>query len=329
MARVIRIHEHGGADVLRLEDVDSPAPGPGEVSLFVRAIGLNRSEVMFRNGRHVETATFPARLGYEAAGVVAAVGDGVAGFAVGDRVCLVPPPSITRWGTYADMVTVPAEYVLPVPPSVELVDAAATWMAAITAYGLLVDVGGVAAGETVLILAAASSVGLACIQLARHAAARTIATTRSHEKVDELRRAGADAVIVAGLDDLARQVQRCTEGRGVRLALDPIAGPGLREVVALCSKGAKIVLYGELDLRPAPLPVLDLIGKGLSLRGFTFKEVVLDPHRRARAVAFIQGAISSGMFHPKIDRVFPFAEIADAQRYLESSSRLGKVVVRV
>ena len=193
----------------------------------------------------------------------------------------------------------------------------------------MIDVGRVAADDTVLILAAASSVGLACIQLARHVGASTVVTTRSHDKADELRRAGADEVIVTGSDDLAEQLLRCTGGAGVRLALDPIAGPGLREVVKSCAMDATIVLYGELDLRPAPLPVLDLIGKGLTLRGFTFKEVVLDADRRDRAVSFIQNAISSGVLYPKIDRVFPLDEIADAQRYLETSSKLGKVVVSV
>ena len=327
MAWAVRIHEHGGADVLRLEEVDDTPPGTGEVSISVRAIGLNRSEVMFRNGRHVESAIFPARLGYEAAGVVTAVGEGVMGFSDGDRVCLVPPPSVTRWGTSADTVTVPAEYVVPVGPSMGMVDAAATWMAAITAYGMMLDVGGLTADDTLLVLAAASSVGLAAMQLARFIGAQVIATTRSEEKAQDLRLAGADEVIVTNAGDLAEQVLRHTGGAGVRLALDPIAGPGLADVIASCAMGGSIVLYGELDLRPAPLPVLDMIGKGLALRGFTFKEVVRSAERRSRAVGFIQHAISTGALHPRIDRVFSLHDIAEAHDYLEHSSRPGKVVV--
>lgn len=327
MARVVRIHEHGGAEVLRFERVNQGPPKRGEVTLAVEAIGLNRSEVMFRNGRHVETATFPARLGYEAAGVVKEVGEGVSRFTIGDRVCLIPPPSVTRWGTYADEVNVPADYVVPIVAQMGMIEAAATWMAAITAYGIMVDVGGLRAGDSVLVLAASSSIGLACIQMARLIGARSIATTRIRAKAADLLKAGADDVIVTGEEDLVDRVSSLTGGSGVRLALDPVAGPGFERMVSACSGGGTIVLYGELDSQPAPLPVLDLIGKGLTVRGFTFKEVVLDAGRRERAVGFIQSAIATGTLRPTIDRNFRFEQIADAQRYLEGNAQFGKIVV--
>jgi len=109
--RIVRIHENGGPEVLRYEDLEVPPPSPGEVEIQVKALGLNRSEVMFRNGRHIETPRFPARLGYEAAGIVRAVGGEVAELAVGDAVSIVPPPSVTQWGTYGEVATVPAALV--------------------------------------------------------------------------------------------------------------------------------------------------------------------------------------------------------------------------
>ena len=329
MARVIRIHEHGNADVLRFEELSLPPPRHGEITLHVDAIGLNRSEVMFRNGLHVENARFPARLGYEAAGVVAGFGEGVEGFSVGDAVCLVPPPSVTRWGTYADTVTVPAEFVVKRPASLSATEAAATWMAAITAYGALVDLGELAAGEVVLVLAASSSVGLACLQIARIIGAIVIATTRTRDKAETLFGLGFDHVIVTAEEDLQARVMEITSGLGVRLALDPIGGPTLADVVGAMASQGTVISYGAVDERPSEVPVLALIGKRLTLRGYTFKEIVSDPRRRLRAITFVQDGIDSGAIRPVIARTFPFEQMGDAQRYLESNAQIGKVVVTV
>ena len=112
MSRIVRIHELGGPDVLKLEDVTVPHPAPGEVRIAVKAIGLNRAESMFRTGFYDEQPVFPARLGYEAAGVIEAVGENVHGLSVGDAVSVIPPSSISRWGTYGELANVPAEYVV-------------------------------------------------------------------------------------------------------------------------------------------------------------------------------------------------------------------------
>ncbi|NUR41255.1 MAG: alcohol dehydrogenase catalytic domain-containing protein, partial [Streptomyces sp.] len=168
MARTVRFHEVGGPEVLRLEDVPVGEPGPGELRVRVDAIGLNRAEVLFRGGQYIEPVKeFPARLGTEAAGVVEAVGAGVTGFAAGQPVSVVPAFSMNEYGVYAERAVVPARAVLHRPEGLDAVAGAAVWMPYVTAYGALVEVAGMRAGDTVVLTAASSSVGLAAIQVAR------------------------------------------------------------------------------------------------------------------------------------------------------------------
>lgn len=153
MARIVRIHQTGGPDVLRLDEIDPAPPGPGEIALQVKALGLNRAESMFRSGHYVEQPVFPARLGYEAAGVVSALGPGVTGFAIGDAVSIVPPLSISRWGTYGEVATVPADVAVKHPASLGWTEAAAVWMQYVTAWGALIDLAQIKRGDAVVITA--------------------------------------------------------------------------------------------------------------------------------------------------------------------------------
>ncbi|WP_406340795.1 alcohol dehydrogenase catalytic domain-containing protein [Streptomyces sp. NBC_00648] len=159
MARTVRFHELGGPEVLRLEDVEVGVPGPGELLIRVDAIGLNRAEALFRGGNYIEKVKeFPARLGAEAAGVVEVVGAGVTGFEPGQAVSVVPAFSMNAYGVYAERAIVPAAAVLHRPASLDAVGGAAVWMPYLTAYGALVEVGGMRAGDTVVLTAA--SIGL-------------------------------------------------------------------------------------------------------------------------------------------------------------------------
>ena len=135
MSRIVRIHEYGDASVLRIEDVEVPAPAADEVQIAVKAIGINRAEVMFRNHAYLQEAEFPSRLGYEAAGTVAAVGADVTGFAEGDAVSVIPPLDIARWGTYGEVANVPARLVVKHPAALSFEEAAAVWMQYVTAWG--------------------------------------------------------------------------------------------------------------------------------------------------------------------------------------------------
>jgi NADPH:quinone reductase-like Zn-dependent oxidoreductase len=186
MARVVRFHEHGGPEVLRIETVDAPPPGEGEVRIRVKALGLNRAEALLRAGTYIETPSLPSGLGLEAAGIVDGVGEGVEGFAPGDVVSIVPPISMIRWPAYGDQVSFPARLLVRHPPSLSFEAAAALWMSYLTAYGALIDIAQVAKGDFVAITAASSSVGLAAIQIVNLVGATPIAVTRTSAKKEAL-----------------------------------------------------------------------------------------------------------------------------------------------
>lgn len=329
MARVVRIHELGGPEVLRLDDLDVGDPGPGEVRLRVQAIGLNRAEALFRAGQYLEAAELPARIGYEAAGIVDAVGPEVSGVAIGDAVSVVPSFSLNAYGTYGDTAIVPAYALAKTPAQLSPVESAAVWMQYLTAYGALIDIAGLGTGDVVIIPAASSSVGLAAIQLARMVGATAVATTRSGAKGDALLDAGAHHVIATDHDDLPAEIQRITGGQGARVIFDPVAGPFVETLAEAAARGGTIFVYGLLSMRPTPFPTMAALNKGLSVRGYTLFEVVSDPERFARGKHFVVDGLASGELKPIIAETFPLERIADAHRYMEAGDQFGKIVVTV
>ena len=162
----------------KIEDIEVPPPGKGEVQIRIHALGLNRAESMFRSGQYLEEPKLPARLGYEAAGTVAAIGPGVQGFKVGDAVSTIPSFSLNAYGLYGELANAPVHAVTHHPASLSWAEAAAVWMQYLTAYGALIDIAGLKSGDTVVIPAASSSVGLAAIQIANKVGATPIALTR-------------------------------------------------------------------------------------------------------------------------------------------------------
>ena len=329
MVKVVRFHEPGGPEVLRIEDLPPRDPGPGEVRLRVEALGLNRAEVLFRSGQYLEAATYPARIGYEAAGIVDAVGDGVESLRPGDVVSVVPAFSMNEYGVYGEQAIVPARAVVKTPPGVSPVEAAALWMQYLTAYGALIELGGLAAGDVVVIPAASSSVGLAAIQIARLVGATPIATTRTGAKKQALFDDGAPHVIATQEEDLVSEVMRLTHGQGARLVFDPVAGPYVETLADATAKGGTIFLYGILSLQPTPFPLFKALSKGLVLRGYTLFEITSDPERLSRGVAFVTQGLTEGALKPIIARIFPLGEIVEAHRFMESNEQIGKIVVTV
>ncbi|AUY50266.1 zinc-dependent alcohol dehydrogenase family protein [Streptomyces sp. CB01881] len=330
MARTVRFHEHGGPEVLRLEDAEAGAPGPGELLIRVDAIGLNRAEVMFRSGVYIEPVReFPARLGSEAAGVVEAVGPDAAGFEPGQAVSVVPAFSMNDYGVYAERAVVPAAAVVHRPEGLDAVTGAAVWMPYLTAYGALVDVGGMRAGDTVVITAASSSVGLAAIQLAHRVGAVPIATTRTQAKREALLKAGAAAVIVTEEESVVDRVRELTGGRGAEFVFDAVAGRGVLDLARAVASGGTLFLYGALSGEPTPYPGFELGMPALNMRTYTLHEITRDGERLRRAEAFVASGLRSGAFTPVVDRVFDLAEVAEAHRYMEAGNQLGKIVVTV
>ncbi|MDR3619871.1 MAG: zinc-dependent alcohol dehydrogenase family protein [Paludisphaera borealis] len=329
MARVVRFHETGGPEVLKIEELDVPPPGKGEVQISVKALGLNRAEAMFRRGQYLEDPKLPARLGYEAAGTVAAVGAGVQGFKVGDAVSTIPSFSLNEYGLYGELANAPVHAVVHHPASLSWVDAAAVWMQYVTAYGALIDIAGLTKGDTLVIPAASSSVGLAAIQIANRVGAIPVALTRGSAKRQALVEAGAAHVIASDEQDLVKEILGLTGGKGARVVFDPVGGPTLTKLAKATARLGVIFLYGALSTEPTPLPLFDVLGRWLTLRGYVMMEIASDPVRLERAKKFINEGLADGGFKPLIARTFPLDEIVEAHRYLESNQQVGKVVVTV
>jgi NADPH:quinone reductase-like Zn-dependent oxidoreductase len=329
MSKVVRFHETGEPSVLRIEDLDVRAPGAGEVSINVRAIGLNRAEALFRRGRYLEAPNLPAELGYEAAGTIEQLGSGVTDFAVGDAVGVIPSFSMNEYGVYGERAIVPASALVAKPERLSWTDAASVWMQYMTAWGALVGIAGVTAGDFVIVTAASSSVGLAAIQIVTLLGGTPIAVTRTSEKRAALEAAGAPHVIASAEHDLAAEVARITSGRGARVAFDPVAGPGVEALAQASSHGGIIILYGSLSPEPTPYPFRPAMQKGLTVRAYTLFEIAADPPRMADGKRFIVEGLASGKLTPIVAKIFPLSEIVAAHTYLESNQQVGKVVVSV
>ena len=320
MARIVRIHEYGDASVLKLEDLEVSAPAANEVQISVKAIGLNRAEVMFRNHAYLQEAEFPSRLGYEAAGIVTAVGSDVTEITIGDSVALIPPLDIARWGTYGELANVPAHLVVKSPENLSFEEAAASWMQYVTAWGALIEQAKLRQGDFVIVTAASSSVGLAAFQMARMVGATSIAITRTHAKKQALLDAGAAHV---------ERVMTITAGQGARVVFDPVGGPSFEPLTQSMARGGILLEYGALSSEPTPFPLFTVLGKSLTLKGYLYAEIVADPEALERAKAFILQGLESGALRPIIAKTFTLSDIQDAHRFLEANQQIGKIVVTV
>jgi NADPH:quinone reductase-like Zn-dependent oxidoreductase len=328
MTRTVRFSELGGPEVLRIVDEPEPEPGPGEVAVDVAAIGLNRAESMFRRGTYIEAARLPAGLGYECSGTVAALGEDVTRWSVGDRVSVVPAFSMNDHGVYAERAVVPARALVPLPDATGWVDGAAVWMPFLVGYGGLVETGGLRAGDHVLVTAATSSVGLAAIAVANRVGAVPIATTRSSSKADALRAAGAAHVVATGEEDLVARVLEITDGRGCEHVFDAVAGPGVADLARVTAAGGVLTIHGLLSGEPTPFPAETL--PDLWMRAYTLFAMTHDEQRLRRAGAFVGAGLRDGSFAPQVDRVFDGLDaVVEAHEYLESGTQVGKIVLRV
>jgi NADPH:quinone reductase len=329
MSRIVRFHKIGGPQVLQLENIDLGAPGPSEVRIRVHALGLNRAEAMFRSGAYLEVPSLPARLGYEAAGEVEAIGSGVQGLSVGDAVSTIPAFSMNQYGVYGDTTIVPAHAVAKHPANLSWSEAAAIWMQYLTAYGALVALATIKPGDAVIIPAASSSVGLAAIQIVNHLGGIPIAATRTRPKRAGLLKAGAKHVIVTSEQDLAREVMTITSGRGAKFSFDPVAGPALNDLAAASAEQGTIFVYGALSPEPTPFPLMPALAKNLTLRGYTVLPLTTRPEALEKAKKFVIDNLASGALKPVIAKTFPLEQIVEAHRYLESNQQFGKIVVTV
>ncbi|MSQ60148.1 MAG: NADPH:quinone reductase [Betaproteobacteria bacterium] len=330
MARVVRFHQTGGPEVLKIEEVDVAPPGQGDVRIKVQAVGLNRAECMFRAGQYLEAPQFPSSLGYECSGVVESVGAGVTDFKAGDRVSSIPAFSMAQYGSYGEVANMPAHAVTTYPANLSAGQGAAIWMQYITAWCGLVELGRLKEGQAVLVTAASSSVGLAALQIAKACGAMAIAATRKPDKKAKLLIAGADHVVVTEQEDLAVRVMAVTGGKGANIIFDPVSGPYVDTLAQAAAHDAKMFIYGLLDARPTPFPLYASFQKGLWVRAFALFEFTMQAASLSRAKEFVLSGLASGVLKPIIDpAAFTLDRIADAHRYMESNNQFGKIVVRV
>ena len=328
MVKVVRVHTPGGPEALKIEDLQVGDPGPGEARVKIDAIGLNRSEAIFREGRYIQPPGYPTLIGYEASGVVEAVGEGVANVAVGQRVSVLPMFQQGKYGVYAEAAIVPARALLPAPEGLSQIESAAIWMQYFTAMAVT-EFGKAGMGDFVMIPAASSSVGLAAIQLCNWAGATPIALTRKSGKEKALLAQGAAHVVATEEQDLVEEIKRITSGKGARIAFDPVGGPYVDTLAQALSEDGILFIYGSLSGQPTPYPHWPAAFKNLSLRGWVASTIWNKPDRFARGEALIRQGLKEGRLKPVIDKVFKLDDIAEAHRYLESNRQVGKIVVEV
>ncbi|WP_446744631.1 zinc-dependent alcohol dehydrogenase family protein [Silvibacterium acidisoli] len=329
MPKLVRFHEVGGPDVLKIEEVEIPTPSAGQVRIKVKAIGLNRAESMYRTGAYVEEPVFPALLGYEAAGEIEAVGPDITEFKIGDKVSVVPAFSFLDYGLYGELVLAPARAVVKHPETLSWEEAAAVWMQYVTAWGGLIEFAKLGKGDTVVISAASSSVGIAAIQIAKQVGATSIALTRTNTKVAELKAAGADFVVVTDEQDLVKEILAITGGKGAEVVFDPVGGPTFSKLAGATAIDGTMILYGALSPEPTTLSAVEVLGRHLTIRGFQLFEASTDDARLEKAKKFIVEGLASGSLKPVLAKTFPFEAIVNAHHYLESNAQIGKVVVSV
>jgi NADPH:quinone reductase-like Zn-dependent oxidoreductase len=326
MSKAVRIHEQGPPEVLRIENLEVGEPGAGELRVRIEAIGLNRSEAAFRAGQYPVKPKFPTPMGYEAAGVVEALGADVRDFKIGDRVCVLPTYRLGEYGVYAERAIVPARSVIPAPPDLGAVEAASIWMQYFTAMAII-EVTHATIGDYVIIRAASSSVGLAAIQLANWAGATPIAATRRSDKRQALLAHGAKHVIATEESNLVDEVMKITGGKGARIVFDPVGGPYVDTLAQSMAVDGTLFIYGGLSGQPTMHPHWPAAFKNLSIRGWVASTIWNYPERFARAKELILRGLSEGHLKPVIARTFKLDEIVAAHRFLESNAQMGKIVV--
>ena len=327
--RIVKFYETGTAEVLKIEEVDLPEPSENEVRIKVDAIGLNRAEVAFRSGAYLETPNFPSLIGYEASGVVEAVGNKVTSVEIGDKVSTIPSFSMNDYGVYGETAIVPEHAVSNYPKNLTSEEATAIWMPFITAYGGIVTNGKIKKDDAVLITAASSSVGFAAIEITKLKGGIAIATTRKRTKKQQLLDAGADHVIVTEEEDLVDRVMEITNEKGANIIFDPISGPIIEKLTKAAAPLGRIIEYGSLSSESAKFPFGQMLQKRLTVQGYILMDITTNPEELKPAKQFIFEALEKRKLTPTIDKTFDFEDIVEAHKYMESNQQLGKIIVKV
>ncbi|MGI9106350.1 MAG: quinone oxidoreductase family protein [Pyrinomonadaceae bacterium] len=314
--KAVRIHEFGGADVLRVDEVEKPQPGAGEVLIKTAVAGVNYADTMLRSGTYFFKPPLPFVPGFEVAGTIEAVGAGVVNLQAGQRVM-----ASLQGGGYAEYAVAPAGRVVPVPDNLEFGKATALLVQGLTALGLLKNL---RAGQTVLVHAAAGGVGSLLVQLAKHKGARVTGTASTPEKLDLVRNLGADFTVNYTEANWPERVLEATEGKGVDLLVEMVGGEIGGQNVKLLAEGATMIVYGAASGKDFQISALGLMSKNLTVRGYTLYSESPDT---------LAGFTRELAAHVEADRLrvtvqeYPLVEAARAHAAVEGRKTTGKVVL--
>ena len=319
--KAVRIHNYGGPEVLKLEDIPNPQPKPGEARVRIEASGINFIDIYQRIGLYpLQT---PFTLGMEGAGVVDAVGEGVTEVKTGDRVAYAMIS-----GSYAEYATVPAIKLAPLPANLDSKSAAALMLQGMTAHYLTHSTYPLNKGETALVHAAAGGVGLLLVQIAKMRGARVIGTVSTEAKAQLAIQAGADEVILYTQSDFLADTKRLTGGAGVDVVYDSVGATTFEKSLDCLRPRGYLALFGQSS---GPVPPVD--PAKLAAKGSLFLTRPSLPHYTLNRAELLKRAgdlfdwTASGKLKLRIDRVFPLSEAAEAHRLLESRKTTGKVVL--
>lgn len=302
-----------------------PAPGPGELLIDVHAAGVNFPDVLMVQGKYQTRPETPFVPGSEAAGVVAAVGEGVTGFAVGQRVA-----AFTGIGAFAEQVVVSAGQAFPIPDAIDFETAAGVLITYGTSYHALKDRAALAPGETLLVLGAAGGVGLTAVELGALMGARVIAAASSAEKLALARDRGAHELIDYSREDLRARIKELTDGRGIDVVYDPVGGDMTVATVKSLAWGGRLLVVGFAGGAIPSIPANLLLLKSAAAVGVLWgNSLRRDPAPHAVNIDQILRWIAEGALRPEIEGVYPLARVTDALEHLEARRAKGKLILKI
>jgi len=340
--RAVVIPKHGDPEVLEVQERPDPQVAPGEVRIEVRAAGINFADLMARTGLYPDAPKTPCVVGYEVAGLIEAVGEGVEGHSVGDRVM-----AATRFGGHAELVTTAAGSVIPLPEGLSFEQGAAFPVNYATAYAGIVIMGGLREGNRVLIHAAAGGVGIAATQISRIRGAEIFGTA-SAGKHEAIRSQGVDHAIDYRNEDFEQVVDRITGGTGIDIAFDAIGPSSFRRDYRLLRPGGKLVCYGLSEAQPgegrsvatalkglaamttATMPwwkSMGIMNENKGVFGLNMLHWWDDEGDMSRAIDPLLADLEDGKLEPVVAEAFPFERAADAHRFIHERRNVGKVVL--
>jgi NADPH2:quinone reductase len=319
--KAIRVHEFGGPEVLRLEEVPTPQPGSGEVLVRIHAVGVNPVETYIRAGKYARLPALPYTPGNDGAGVVEQVGADVTEFRQGDRVYTGGSVS----GTYAELALCKTEQVHRLPANVSFAQGAAMGTPYATAYRGLFQRADAKPGETVLVHGASGGVGTAAVQLARARGLRVFGTAGSDDGLKLAREQGAHEMFDHRAPDHFEQIMKATNGRGVDVIVELLANVNLGKDLTILAKGARVAIVGSRG--PVEIDPRDTMQRDVDLRGMVLPNT--PPAEMASIHAALVAGLENGTLRPVIGKEFPLAEAAQAHRAVMEAGAVGKIVLTI